>query len=146
MVIAIWRNLWRLSVSKRSSSPFTISLRYYKEIVNLLFWVLWTCLAMQTQRDTMNLYKTFMFICRQKTNFTLPPPPNAFLEIMQVCKLLFLGTLGMPGYIHPKWYYQHEENFDIYLHAKKNFIIQFFFEILHFKESCNLIGWQHFGP
>ena len=29
---------------------------------------------------------------------------------------------------------------------KINFIIQFFLEILHSKESCNLIGWQHFGP
>ena len=28
---------------------------------------------------------------------------------------------------------------------KVNFIINFFLEI-HFKESCNLIFWQHFGP
>ena len=28
---------------------------------------------------------------------------------------------------------------------KINFIIHFFFEILHSKESCNLIGSQHFG-
>ena len=27
-----------------------------------------------------------------------------------------------------------------------NFIIQLFLKILHFKESCNLIGWQRFGP
>ena len=26
---------------------------------------------------------------------------------------------------------------------KTNFIIHFFIKILHFKESCNLIGWQH---
>ena len=29
---------------------------------------------------------------------------------------------------------------------KINFIIHFFFTILHFKESYNLIGWQHFAP
>ena len=29
---------------------------------------------------------------------------------------------------------------------KINFIIHFFFEILLFKESYNLIGWQHCGP
>ena len=29
---------------------------------------------------------------------------------------------------------------------KINFIIHFFLEIIHFKESCNLIGQQHFGP
>ena len=29
---------------------------------------------------------------------------------------------------------------------KINFIIHFFLTILHFKEFCNLIGQQHFGP
>ena len=29
---------------------------------------------------------------------------------------------------------------------KINFIIDFFLEILHFKESCNSISQQHFGP
>ena len=29
---------------------------------------------------------------------------------------------------------------------KINFIIHFFPKILQFKESCKLIGWQHFGP
>ena len=55
MIIAIWRNLWRLSVGKRSSYFFTFSLRYYTDIVTLLFWVLWAGLARQTQSDTINL-------------------------------------------------------------------------------------------
>ena len=81
MIITIWRNLWRLSVGKRSSLSFTFSFRYYKDIVNLLFWVLWACLATQTQnaKNTINLHKTFLFICRQKINFSL----HAFLEILQ---------------------------------------------------------------
>ena len=29
---------------------------------------------------------------------------------------------------------------------KMKFITDFFSEILHFQESCNLIGWQHFDP
>ena len=29
---------------------------------------------------------------------------------------------------------------------KIKFIIHLFLTILHFKESCDLIGWQHFGP
>ena len=37
MIKAIWRNLWPLSVGKSSSSSFTISLRYYKDIVNFFF-------------------------------------------------------------------------------------------------------------
>ena len=39
------------------------------------------------------------FICRQKIMFIL----HVFLEILQrYCKLLFLGTLGIPGYTNPK--------------------------------------------
>ena len=30
--------------------------------------------------------------------------------------------------------------------CQKNLIVHFFLEILHFKESCNLIDRQHFGP
>ena len=84
-----------------------------------------------------------MFISRQKINFIL----YVFLEILQIyCKLVIFGTLGMPGYTHPKRYYQVVENVCVYLQAKTNFIIYFFFEILHFKDSFNLIGQQHFGP
>ena len=35
------------------------------------------------------------------------------------CKLFILGTLGVPGYVHPKWYYQLVENFNVYLQARK---------------------------
>ena len=123
MIIAIWKNLWYLSVGKRSSSSFMFSLRckpkeilstYRKlfcscegkistssppcfsgDIANIfLFWVIWACLIAHTQNDSINLQKTLMFICMTK----------------------------------------------IY------FIIHLVFEILHFKESCKLIGWQHFGP
>ena len=35
-----------------------------------------------------------------------------FPEILQrYCKFVVLGTLGMPGYAHPKWYHQYEETF-----------------------------------
>ena len=45
-----------------------------------------------------------------------------FLEILQRgCKLVVLGTLGMPGYAHPKWYYQLAENFVFISRQKINF-------------------------
>ena len=46
------------------NSSFTLSLRYCKDIIKLLFWVLWACLAMHTQSDTINLQNIFVFICR----------------------------------------------------------------------------------
>ena len=33
-----------------------------------------------------------------------------FMILQRYCKLFILGTLGMPGYTHPKWYYQLVEN------------------------------------
>ena len=47
-------------------------------------------------------------------------------DLAKIIKLLILGTLGMPGYIHPKlsfWVYatkhaQSVEHFNAYLHAK----------------------------
>ena len=137
MIIAIWRNLWRLSVGKRSSSSFTFSLRYYKDIVNLLFWVLWACLAKQAQSDTINLWQTFVFICRQKINFI----SHALLEILQRYANFLFWVLWTCLVAHTQ-----NDSINLYktlmfiCMQKTNFIIHFILEILHFKESCNLIG------
>ena len=62
-------------------------------------------------------------------------------------KLVNLGNLGMPGHTHQKRWYQLVENLEVYLNVKnKLHVIHFFLELLLFKESCNLIGQQHFGP
>ena len=98
-----------------------VFLRYYKDIANLLFWVLWACHATQTQSDTINLWITFVFICRQKINFTL----IFSRDIAKICRLI-LGTLDMPGCTHQKWYYKLVEDFNVYLHVKKNFTIHLF--------------------
>ena len=77
VIVSIWRN--RPSADKKSTSSFTFSLRYCKDTVNLFFWVIWACLATHNQSDNINLWKTFVLICRQKINFI----PHAFLEILQ---------------------------------------------------------------
>ena len=133
--MAIWRNFWRLSVvGKRSSSSFKFFLRYYKDVVNLLFWVLWVCLATQIQSDTINLQKTLVFICRQKINFTT-------MLFWWYCKDMQTSNYG---------YFNHSINLyktSMFICMPKiNFINHFFLEILYFKKSWNLIGWQHFGP
>ena len=59
-----------------------------------------------------------MFVCRQKIKFIL----HVFLDILQrSCKLIVLGTLGMPGNRNPKQYCQLQENFRVYLQAKNPF-------------------------
>ena len=138
MKLAIWGKLWRLSLDKRSSSSLTFSLRYYKDIVKLFFWVLWSCLTTQTQSDTINLSKTFAHLQAKKT--TSPPPPLSFSgDIAKICKLM-LGTLVMTGCTYPKWYYQFAEDLNVYLHAKNKLQHSLLSWDIHFKESCNLIS------
>ena len=65
MIVSIWGNIWYLSAGKKATPSFTFSLSHFfycKDIVNL-FWVLWTSLAMNTESDTINLLKPFVFIC-----------------------------------------------------------------------------------
>ena len=114
------------------------SLKYYKDIPNLLFWVFkhaW----LHTPRKILSTCKKRLFICRQKINFI----PHVFLEILQSYANILFWVLLVCLAGHTK--NELGENFDVYLYAKKNFIIHLFLEILHFKESCTLIGQQHFG-
>ena len=110
------------------------------DIVSLLFWLLWACLAKQPQSDNINLEKTFVFICRQKINFISHP----LLEILQRYANFLFWVLWACLVAHTQ-----NDNINLYktlmfiCMQKTNFIIHFFLEILHFKESCNLIGWQH---
>ena len=61
----------------------------------------------------------------KKKNFIL----HVFLEILQrSCKLVVLGTLGIPGHAHPNWYYQLAENFCVYLQVKNQLHPPFFCE------------------
>ena len=75
-----------------------------------------------------------MFICRQNINFVV----HVFLEILQkYCELVFLGTLGMYGYAHPKWYYQFVQNFRVYLLIKNQLYPHVFLKIL--QRYCKLV-------
>ena len=104
-----------------------VALAYSKDIVNLLFWVLWACLAAHTQSDAI--------IFREKINFIA----HAFMEILQKCANLFwifwacLVTLTQIGSINLL------KTAIIICMQKTNFIIHFFFKILQFKESCNYV-------
>ena len=136
-MVLILRNLWHLFAGKKSTSSFTSSLRYCKDTENLLFWVLWT-LDMSGYAHPNWYYKLVVNFCRYLQAKNQLHPSCFSGDIAKICKLI-LGTLGMPGYTHPKWYYQLDTINFICL-PKIYFIIHFFLEIWHFKESCNLIG------
>ena len=48
IIVSICRKLPCLLAHKKSTSSSTFFLTYCKEIANLLFWVIWTCLATHT--------------------------------------------------------------------------------------------------
>ena len=49
--------------------------------------------------DSINLKKFSTFICKWKINFIF----QVFLKILQrYYEVIILGTLGVPGYTHPK--------------------------------------------
>ena len=52
-----------------------------------------------TKSDAINLKKTFIVCLQVKNQLHLL---HFSEDITQICKLLILGSLGMPGYIHPK--------------------------------------------
>ena len=118
------------------------SLRYWKDLVNWLFLVLWACLAMYTQNDTIILQKTFAFICRRKINFI----SHAFMEILQRYANLFWVLWACLVTLTQNYSITSQKTSMFICMQKINFMIQLFLAILHFKESCHLLGWQHFGP
>ena len=74
------------------------SLRYLKDIANLIFWVLWACLAAHTQSDTVNLLKISCLSADKNQLHRLRfSGDNA-----KIRKLLILGTMFISSYAYPK--------------------------------------------
>ena len=70
----------------------------------------------------------------QAKNQLLPP------LYAKICELLTLSTLGMPG-THTQYDSINMQKSSMFIYKLKiNLIIHFFLEVLHFKESFNLIG------
>ena len=140
IVSTCWK-VWCLSTCKKSTSSLPSFVRYYKDITNLLFWILWDCLARTVKTILSACRKLWcLFLCKKLCLFLT----SVFLEILQrYCKLVILSNMGLSGHTHHKRQQQLLEN-SIYK-PKIILIPQFVLDILHFKESCNLIGQKDFG-
>ena len=80
---------------QKSISSLTSSLRYCKEIVNLLFWKLWECLTIPIKIIVWICSKLLYLSACKKINFIT----HFFLKILQRnSKLVILGNLSMPGH------------------------------------------------
>ena len=74
------------------------TMRYCKDIAKLLFWELWACLLTQSQSDTINLKKTFVFICNKKNQLHSP----RFSEDIVKIKTSYFGYFGHASLWTPK--------------------------------------------
>ena len=127
--------------AKKLTSSLTSFLRYCKDIANLLFWKLWECLTMPMKIIVSVCSKLSCLSAWKKIKFIT----YFFLQILQRnSKLVLLGTLDMPGYVHSKWYYQLVGNFYVYLHAKiRLHPSSFFLEILQSYFGYFGHAWSH---
>ena len=96
VMLSIWINFWCLSADQKS----TFSLIYHKDITNLLFWELWTCMVTQHPKWYYQLVEN---VCAYLSAKGLNSSPRFSGDVVKISKLLILGRLDMPGYAHPNW-------------------------------------------
>ena len=95
-----------------------------------------------TQSDIINLQDVLVFICRQKISFI----PYVFWGYCKDANILF-WILLLCLTKHTQNDSTNMQKTSMFIcRPKINFIICFFLEILHFKESCNLIDPTVFWP
>ena len=104
-------------------------------IANFLFRVLWAWLSKLTVVSI--LLEVHLYLKNQEN------PKNYLWEIADLLSYILWRCSGAPNHSRKERLRQLVENIDVY---KTNFIRGFLHEILHVIESCNWIGWEHFGP
>ena len=141
-MVSIWRNLWCLSAGQKSSSSLMFSLGYCTDIAKLLFWVLRVCLTTQT--------KVILSTCRYLFSLSVGEKTTSssmfFGDIAKICNNFLFCVLWACLALHTQNYTIDLKTLMFICIVKIHFIIHFLLVILHFKESCNLICWQHFDP
>ena len=102
-----------LSTCKKLTSSLTPFLIHCKEIPNLLFRVIWACLATHTQNDSINLKKPLMSIYKQKKNSSVTFSLRYCKDMVNLFWILWacLAT-------NTQRYYQLVQTFHVYQHAK----------------------------
>lgn len=97
LIVSTCRKIWCLSACIKSSSTLPSFLRSCKDTANLLFWVLWTCLATPVKRDSINLWNHWCLPACKKASSCL----TSFLKYRKDI-VNFSGCFGMPDKSHQK--------------------------------------------
>ena len=101
---------------------------YWKDIANLLIWVLWVYLATHTQNDNINLESFHVYLQTENQLYQ----PNFSGNITKICKLLILGTSDL---------LKIKTSILIWM-PKINFFIHFFLMYYILKNISNNISFQ----
>ena len=141
MIVSIWKTFNIYQQAKDQLHPLCFPWDIATILWTGCFWYFGS-VWLRTSKMILLSCRKLVFICRQKMKFI----PRAFAQILQRYVNLF--------WVLWAWLLTLIQNDSIILQKtsificmqKINFIIHFFLMILHFKESCNLIGWQHSGP
>ena len=89
-----------------------------------------------------HLVENFCVYLQAKINFI----PHAFMEILHSYVNLFWVLWACLVTLTQNYSITSQKTSMFICMQKINFMIQLFLAILHFKEFCHLLGWQHFGP
>ena len=87
IIVSICRQLSCLFSCKKSTSSLTSFLKYCREIANLLFWVIWACLAQITQLIASKFEEAFDIYLQAKNQLYSSHFPSDIGKILQ--NLLF---------------------------------------------------------
>ena len=123
------QNIWIFRITIELKSSCDTSLSYCKNIIDFLFWVLWTCLAKSTSsltsclrycKDIANLLfwdlwecltilsKTIVLICKKPScSYACKKWTSRFTFFIKILqrnsKLVISGTLEISSHTHLKW-------------------------------------------
>ena len=138
MVLAC-RRLWCVSSCNKWNISLASFLKYCQDIANFLFWLLWAWLC-PSKLIKPAFRKVWCLSTSKKSTSSLPSFLRYCNDITNLLFLVYLRKANKRGSINL------QETLMIIYIQKINFIPLSFLEILHFKEFCNLIGWEQFGP
>ena len=141
----IWRNLWCLSAGKNQLHLSCFSWDIGK--------ILQTCYFGNFGHAWLPTLKVIPSNCRKLLCLSAGKKSTSHPTIFwRYCKDMQISNFGYLGHVWPctpkltVWTCKKRGCLFACCMTKINFIVHFFLEILHFNESFNLIGQQHFGP
>ena len=125
---------WCLFACQKWTPFLTSFLRYCKNIANLLLWVLWECLIMPVNNDSITLKETLvpkvlkstcrklwcLSACKKSTS------SNFFFDIVKTLQTCYFGNFGNAWASLLKSFHQFVARFNVYLQAKNQLHSPFF--------------------